>query len=406
MDIQKRDGETQSDYIKRIVNGILVDKTIPTSEYESLSELLFGDGNCFNSSEVRKRCYGIKAYLEAQEKSKVDTIADKSILDEYELKMIELKKEKVKLQTTKLEFNKMIRQDARFEEFWDRVSQSIETVEVPIFEEFESIGGCEKVGLVGLSDIHFGKIFTSYNNAYSADICKDRLNALMNEIIEWVKDRNIGELHILNCSDNLEGLLRISQIRVLEMGVIDSAIEFGRLMAEWLNNLSKFIPITYHHVKSSNHTEIRFLNVKAGQFPDEDLEKIIINYIHDVLKLNNRITIPLYNSEYAVFTINGRNIVAAHGHQWRGKKPEVILKELRMLLKIEIHILVIGHLHHDAMYTVGEDELGNVKVIILPSLMGSDSFSDALLTGAKAGATLIEFNSNKKGITSTEVILN
>jgi hypothetical protein len=228
----------------------------------------------------------------------------------------------------------------------------------------------------------------------------------MNEIIEWVKDRNIVELHILNCSDSLEGLLRINQIRVLEMGVIDSAIEFGRMMAEWLNKLSKFMPLTYHHVKSANHTEVRFLNVQAGSFPDEDLEKVIINYIHDVLKDNPRINVPLYESEYTVFSINGKNIVAFHGHQHKGKKPETVLKELQILLNIKIDYMIIGHLHYGSISTVGENEYGNIKVIILPSIMGSDSFSDSLLTGAKAGAMLFEFNTNKKGITTIEVVLN
>lgn len=401
MDINRRENESFMDWKLRLLVA-KIDKLIDL-DWVEIRDLLSLD--C-SPDHLRKTAYGIYEYAKYFEAKAVDNISDDKILNEYELKVIELKKEKVKVQTVKLELNKMIRQDARFEEFWDRVAENIDSVESPIFEEFESVGGCERIGLVGISDIHFGKIFTSYNNSYSTDICRERLNVLMNEIIEWVKDRNISELHILNCSDNLEGLLRISQIRVLEMGVIDSAIEFGRLMAEWLNTISKYIPITYHHVKSANHTEIRFLNVKAGQFPDEDLEKIIINYMHDVLKLNDRITVPLYSSEYAVFTINGRNILACHGHQFRGKKPETIVKELRMLLKIEIHTLIIGHLHHGAMYTVGEDNGGNINVIILPSIMGSDSFSDTLLTGAKAGATLLEFNSIKKGITSTEVILN
>lgn len=65
-DIQKREYESQSEYIERIINGIFVDKTIPTTEYENLSELIFGDGNCFNSSEVRKRLYGMKYLLDIQ----------------------------------------------------------------------------------------------------------------------------------------------------------------------------------------------------------------------------------------------------------------------------------------------------------------------------------------------------
>ena len=38
--------------------GKLVDRTVD-DDYEELSERLFGEGNCFSSSEVRKRMYGM-----------------------------------------------------------------------------------------------------------------------------------------------------------------------------------------------------------------------------------------------------------------------------------------------------------------------------------------------------------
>ena len=44
--------------VKDLVNGKLIDKTNLTP-YEDLSERLFGEGNCFNESEVRKRLYGM-----------------------------------------------------------------------------------------------------------------------------------------------------------------------------------------------------------------------------------------------------------------------------------------------------------------------------------------------------------
>lgn len=48
---------------REIVNNKLVEKT-ETRGYEELSELLFGEGNCFNESEVRKRMYGMRRLIE------------------------------------------------------------------------------------------------------------------------------------------------------------------------------------------------------------------------------------------------------------------------------------------------------------------------------------------------------
>lgn len=49
--------------VKKIVENKLINKT-ETRGYEELSEFLFGDGNCFNESEVRKRMYGMKRLIE------------------------------------------------------------------------------------------------------------------------------------------------------------------------------------------------------------------------------------------------------------------------------------------------------------------------------------------------------
>ena len=55
--------------------GKLVDHTID-DEYEDLSERLFGEGNCFNSSEVRKRMYGMRTIIEAIERDGEDAVCD------------------------------------------------------------------------------------------------------------------------------------------------------------------------------------------------------------------------------------------------------------------------------------------------------------------------------------------
>jgi len=69
--LNKQINESQYDYIKRIVYGKLIDKTID-EDYEQLSELIFGIGNCYSSSEVRKRMYGIKCFIESLEKENVN----------------------------------------------------------------------------------------------------------------------------------------------------------------------------------------------------------------------------------------------------------------------------------------------------------------------------------------------
>ena len=399
----KKNDETWFAYAERLIEGRKSGKY--DLDKAEIYELLVEEK--VSHDHARKMlCFLEKIFLK-YETEKISNIDSIDFLNELELKKMEIQKEKEKNRTVKTELNKMLRQDARFEMFLDEVKDSIGNVEPPKFEELEcNSSNGERIGIVGISDIHYSKQFKSANNVYSREICKERLNKLIGEIQEWVQERGLSYVHIVNTGDSLDGLLRRSQLKVLETGVIDSAIEFGRLMAEWLNQVSKITPLSYHHVPVANHTEIRFFNEKAGQFPDEDLEKVIINYVHDILQSNSRVVVPIYKDGFIDFEIFGKRIVACHGHQISKKNPYKVIQELQMILNLKIDILIVGHEHHEEVHSVGECKTGNIKVIKLPAIMGSDTYSDSLLTGAKAGSTFIELNELKKGLKLNEVILN
>ena len=73
--------------MRDIVIGKLVDRTID-DDYAELSERLFGEGNCFNSSEVRKRMYGMKAIIDAIEREGEAAIRSADMLSEFDRKKI------------------------------------------------------------------------------------------------------------------------------------------------------------------------------------------------------------------------------------------------------------------------------------------------------------------------------
>jgi hypothetical protein len=402
MDYLKRDEESDLDYIIRLVEG----KNDGTYDIDYCELFKLGFGVEYASDNCRKMYYGLRMILPYFNVDRTKNITSSEILTELDIKKLEIQKEKEKNRTIKLELNKMLRQDARFEMFLDEIRESIKKVEPPKFATIQTNEYGKRIGLLGISDIHFGKMFKSYNNEYSIQIFKDRMEMLLVETIDWIDENKISHLHLVNAGDSIEGLLRQNVLRSLETGVIDGVIEFSSYIAEWINTLSKWMSITYHHVMSSNHSECRFLGSKAGQFPEEDLEKVIVHYIRDVLKSNYRVTVPVYNTEFCVFDIYGENIAVIHGHQLRNIKKTDAIKHIQGLLGINIKHLICGHLHHEENITIGENENGNVKLIMLPAIMGSDDFSDDIFTGSKSGATLIKYCENKKGISTTEVILN
>ena len=401
-DLIKHEGESEFEFHKRLVFGKLVDKTLSDEDYVDLSELVYKQK--LSSDVCRREMYGSKYTLQLLDEEKIENISDTTILDEVELKLQELKKERIKFSTTKLEYNKWMRQDSRLEMFFDEVKESIVKIEVPDFEPIQITEGAEKIGLLGISDFHFGKIFFSVNNSYSEDIFYERMNKLISETKQACIEQNISQLHILNCGDDVEGMtLRISQLASLQYGLTDQSIKVARYMVKFLSEISKFIPITYHHVLCGNHSEIRAFGDKSFTF--ENMERIIVAYIHDVLIDNPRIEIPEYNGKFLDFKIFDYNIFAQHGQKIKSSKTAIA--NASQLHRKFYDVAYFGHLHHDFQATTNEAATHDCEVVFIPSIMGSDEFSDDnYFGGAKASAKLDIYEDGKCRKGSFKILLN
>lgn len=69
-------------------------------------------------------------------------------------------------------------------------------------------------------------------------------------------------------------MLRASQLMKLRWGVVESCMRFSEYMAQWISALSQDAVVSVCGV-DGNHTETRNLNSKRGDFPGENLEKVI-----------------------------------------------------------------------------------------------------------------------------------
>ena len=140
--------------MRDIVMGKLVDHTID-DEYEDLSERLFGEGNCFNSSEVRKRMYGMRTIIEAIERDGEAAVFDEEQLSALEARRIELLKERQKFFDQRNAFNKLIRERSRQEELNEILVEAVRNGNLPrLAYEPCHIESSNNDLLVSLNDIH------------------------------------------------------------------------------------------------------------------------------------------------------------------------------------------------------------------------------------------------------------
>ena len=150
-----------------------------------------------------------------------------------------LQRERIKIQTEKLEQNRWRREDVRDEMIVEKIESAIKHLEPLTLPKmcYEHLLD-DREFLLAFGDVHFGKelkiegLYHEIINEYSPEICQDRLWKLYLKVQDIIIKENISTLHIFDLGDELDGLLRVSQLMTLRYGVIDSAIMFSGKLVE------------------------------------------------------------------------------------------------------------------------------------------------------------------------------
>lgn len=330
-------------------------------------------------------------------------LEENTLLRELEEKKLELQKERIKLNTTKQEYNRNLRIDSRFELLYENIKDAIKTLEVPELYMIDRKENNNKSYVLNFSDVHYGACFKAINNEYSREICQERFNKLLCETVNYIIINDVKELIVINNGDSLQGILRVNDLKMNDIPIVEALVEFSQMMAKFLNQLSQYTYVKYYQVTSANHTELRLLNSKAGEMATEDMEKIIINYIGDMLINNERIYVHRkMKMDYIELEIEGYNVISIHGHQL--KSPMNFINDVSQRQRKFFDYGFIGHFHGGSITTVGEGETNNIEVIISPSIVGSCPYADKLMKGSKAMAKIFKFERDN-GIRSIENIL-
>ena len=346
----------------------------------------------------------VKKYLE--EKYSHNS-TNRKMLEEVQKKTEEMRKERIKLQTLNIERNRLDRQEARQELFYEYVRDAIATLPLPKFKAIpkEWIEG-EITYVVTLADIHYGAEFVSERNEYSSAIVRERFMYLLEELRDFIEKKEVKHLHIVNLGDTIQGCLRVSDIKLNESSVVRSVVEASQLIGHFLNELSTYVNVTYYHVPKANHSQIRPLGTKANVLPEEDLEYVIGHYIAALCSENQRINIRLAENEQSYLKLDVDNfaIYTKHGHDIKNISTE--LKDLCALTDESIDYLLLGHYHCNDIVTSSEKCTYDSEVLISPSFMGSDPYSDSLYKGAKAAVKIYGFDDIYGHIEDYKIILN
>ena len=386
--LKKLDGETEEQYLWKI--GQLVDSG-KVDNWASInnivnSELGIDEDKWRDESSFRKRYQAARKFY--------DGCFSKMIADEHSEKLEkqckEIEKQRHKLYATKSELTRQVRQQNRFELYYENIANEINVLNVPEFIGFECIEN-DKEYILTIADIHAGANFITETNQYSFEEITKRFSKLLFESISFINKHQLNYIKVLCLGDDIQGILRLSDLQLNESSVVRATVFVAKTIANFLNELSKYCYIDYYHCPTSNHSQLRPLGTKASEIASEDVEYVICNYIKDVLVNNNRITV--YNNfgyEYIEIPIFNFKTIAMHGHTV--KNIDNVLKDLTYHKKTFYTTVFLAHYHAAKTGVVGEMFNTDCEVIVCPSFVGSCPYSDKLLKGAKPSCYILGYD--------------
>ena len=400
MDFKRYDGETEEQLLYRI--GKIKDELgYSWQEIANImNELLNYD---YSESKYRK------AFKKMLNSNEIYTFEEKSDYDEEFEKLNNLKQdiksERIKLQTLNLERNRLNREDARQELFYEQIGQYIKSKNVEKFKPIYEPKNKNMKYLLGIADIHANAKWKTNTNEYSMDIVSQRFMKLLVEIIQFIKEKELDELNIVLLGDLIDGCLRMSNLQTMDSTVAKSVADISDMLIGFLETLVErtHIHINLFDVVYSNHSMPRFLQNYDIR---EDLGYTINRYIRTGLRNNQNIDIysPLDGDICLDFKIWDFNVIGFHGHTEKNQSEAI--KNFTMERRKLYDYAVNGHLHSNQRTSISIGGLHDVENIQFPSFCGDDPYSNSIHKTSKGACMICGFDKDYGYIEDYKIILN
>lgn len=340
-----------------------------------------------NPETLRKAAVGVKLAEDAGMRFPDDGAGTRDVMDGYV--------ERQKLYDLRREVRKDLREQSRSELLREMIRDAImQLPDIRISGVRANDTKADKDLVIGIGDFHYGADFTVTGlygeilNQYDSNTFVRRMERLIYEVNEIVKINQPKQITVMIVGDMLDGMLRTSQISRLEFGVVDSAIRLSETLSQWLAKLAEEtkLPIRVYAVRG-NHGEIRPLGSKAGQLPEENMERIVMHYLHERFSFNPYVRIDDCDAPMSrIVDVCGYKFLLLHG---QGDSVEKIARDHQTLYNDKIDVFMVGHLHKSQTFTAGMNHAGNVLIERVPSICGIDPYAQSKGYGSPPGATVI-----------------
>ena len=395
MDIiyKRMSDETIEDYVWRICSN--KDNGKYNLTWDEVGEIL--NEECdenYTSSKWRKNYQNEKrGFDRAVEKN----VGYEDAIEELKLQQREIYKERQKFRDDKNEFNAWLREESRLEQFFERVDEAATRILSRSKKEVQEINFVKKNNqeiVVGLADVHYGADFKidgllgDIIAEYNPEIARDRIFKLRDEIIDFSKMTETYVINLIELGDSIEGLLHLSQLQSLRGNIVDHIWEYGELFCDMVQSLSDEGLFINVYTSEGNHSDMRLLTGKKGDFPHENLEKIFARMVKKAFEKNPNVKVFSNTRGINLISVFDKNILSVHGQDESNVMNSI--SQYEDVYNIKIDYLMVGHLHSKRI----QDVNGGKQVIQVPSVMGGNDFSVKIKKLSNAGSYIFTVMEN------------
>lgn len=300
--------------------------------------------------------------------------------------LIKMRKEKIKLSDARVEYNRLIRQEARKESYADMVKriicENVEPINIPVrYTLFNSSTDL----LVHLTDIHTGIEIHNWKNDFDEDILKKRIEKFTSDILD-IRGMHQSENCYLVIGEILSGIIHNNLRLQNNMDLMEQFKYVSELISAMLIRLANHFNHIYVYTTPGNHSRIS--PKKEEALDGENMDILLPFYLKARMQNVKNITIcdNTIEPEIAMFNIRGNNVFAAHGHK---DSPSNVVQNFTMMFNIKPDIVLLGHRHTNAMETVYD-----TKVIQSGCVSGADAYAMSIRKTNKPEQTVSVIGDN------------
>ena len=309
---------------------------------------------------------------------------DKVDTDNTEL--IKMRKEKIKLSDARVEYNRLIRQEARKESYADMVKriicENVEPMNVPVhYTLFNSSTDL----LCHLTDVHCGIEIHNWKNDFDEDILKKRIEKFTSDILD-IRGMHESENCYLVIGEIISGIIHNNLRLQNNMDLMEQFKYVSELISAMLIRMANHFNHIYVYTTPGNHSRIS--PKKEDALDGENMDILLPFYLKARMQNIKNITIcdNTIEPEIAMFNIRGNNVFAAHGHK---DSPSNVVQNFTMMFGIKPDIVLLGHRHTNSMETVYD-----TKVIQSGCVSGSDNYATSIRKVNKPEQTVSVIGNN------------